>query len=317
MNTTKTILKGRFDFANQKTFDKAMKQSLHRREVYFKQDVCLKENQGFDEEKGNFTVDLTMGLLTDKTLRNSISYLENICQFAINGEVNVWIVEAGKLVNEFTVVPNNEEKESIRIYNQANVLVNSDPAKAVELFTTLLTNNDPNPFNYVKRGKAYLNLNEPEHALRDFTKAIEAYPEFAEAYTGRGRVWLSQNQIEKAIEDFNQTASFTLSYHPIFWELKLYVASYQSEMGMFEKAINTLSFFVKRKFKTTDPNFRRMSKARYQVALYNYNLGNLAEAAENLKAIESHGLVINKSTEENIKELWLQLNYSDNSFATV
>ena len=55
---------------------------------------------------------------------------------------------------------------------------------------------------YYHRGKAYIRLQEDEHALTDFDEGIKISPTFAEAYLSRGEIYNRQNQLRKAESDY-------------------------------------------------------------------------------------------------------------------
>ncbi len=65
---------------------------------------------------------------------------------------------------------------------------------------------DPNYANaYIGRGGTYGYLSQYERSIEDFNKAIELDPDNAEAYNNRGAAYFYLNQYERAIEDFNKT----------------------------------------------------------------------------------------------------------------
>ena len=55
---------------------------------------------------------------------------------------------------------------------------------------------------YNNRGIAYMSEGEYDCAIKDFTKAIEVKPDFAEGYNNRGVAYAEKSEMESAIEDF-------------------------------------------------------------------------------------------------------------------
>ncbi len=55
----------------------------------------------------------------------------------------------------------------------------------------------------IKRGGAYLNKNDNQCAIDDYTAAIEIAPDNAEAYRGRADVYFNQRNFESAIADYD------------------------------------------------------------------------------------------------------------------
>jgi tetratricopeptide (TPR) repeat protein len=57
---------------------------------------------------------------------------------------------------------------------------------------------------YIDRGRTYLQLDENDRAIADFTKAIELDPEGANAYNHRGVAYTSKLDFDSAIADFDK-----------------------------------------------------------------------------------------------------------------
>jgi len=57
---------------------------------------------------------------------------------------------------------------------------------------------------YYNQGVARLEKGEHDHAISDFTKAIEMRPGFANAYFYRGRAYLRKGEHDRAISDLNK-----------------------------------------------------------------------------------------------------------------
>jgi tetratricopeptide (TPR) repeat protein len=61
--------------------------------------------------------------------------------------------------------------------------------------------NENAKYVYLNRGWASLYNNDPESAIKDFSKAISIDPKLAEAYYGRGNGWLNKRDPQRALED--------------------------------------------------------------------------------------------------------------------
>jgi tetratricopeptide (TPR) repeat protein len=61
--------------------------------------------------------------------------------------------------------------------------------------------NENAKYVYLNRGWAYLNSNDPEAALKDFSRTIAIDPKLAEAYYGRGNAWLKKADPQRALAD--------------------------------------------------------------------------------------------------------------------
>ena len=78
----KVILSGHFEFGSKRSFEKALGIYLHKLEKAYKNDVIIKEETAFDEEKFIFSVNRLTGTVIDRTWRNTISVLELLAEFA-------------------------------------------------------------------------------------------------------------------------------------------------------------------------------------------------------------------------------------------
>ena len=66
----------------------------------------------------------------------------------------------------------------------------------------MITIPDPqDPVFYNNRGISYKEKGELDRALKDFNKALELNPDFAEAYNNRGIAYGIKGQVDEAIED--------------------------------------------------------------------------------------------------------------------
>ena len=61
---------------------------------------------------------------------------------------------------------------------------------------------------YLDRGRTYLQQNDNDRAIADFTKAIELDPEGANAYNHRGVAYSSKLEFDSAIADFDKAIQF-------------------------------------------------------------------------------------------------------------
>ncbi|MCI0712942.1 MAG: tetratricopeptide repeat protein [Chloroflexi bacterium] len=61
---------------------------------------------------------------------------------------------------------------------------------------------------YLDRGFAYSNIGNPDEAIRNYTQAIEAQPDYARAYNNRGIIYFDQGDFERAIENFDKAIEF-------------------------------------------------------------------------------------------------------------
>lgn len=61
---------------------------------------------------------------------------------------------------------------------------------------------------YIERGRTYIQQNDNDRAIADFTKAIELDPEGASAYNHRGAAYANKLDFDSAIADFDKAIQF-------------------------------------------------------------------------------------------------------------
>ncbi len=82
-------------------------------------------------------------------------------------------------------------------------------------------------------GVSNLNLNKPEKAYEDFSRAIKIDPTRANGYAGRGNTLNTLGRYEEALEDYNKA----LEIDPELANAYVNRGSAYSHMGQYEKAI--------------------------------------------------------------------------------
>lgn len=102
-----------------------------------------------------------------------------------------------------TALRQNDNEQAIRYFSESLV------AGSLEIYTKASILND--------RGLAYSRIKKHHLALKDFNRAIEAFPEYAKAYNNRGLLLHQLGHHEEAIKDFNRAIalqpSMGVSYH--------------------------------------------------------------------------------------------------------
>ena len=119
---------------------------------------------------------------------------------------------------------------------------------------------------FFNRGIAYRTINDYEHAIMDYDRAIQSYPKFAHAFNDRGNAYFKLGNIEQAINDYDMAISLI----PEFAEAYNNRGFAYRRLGNYAQAINDFSRAI-----DLDPE--------YAVAYYGrgnsyYNLGNLWQA---------------------------------------
>lgn len=98
-----------------------------------------------------------------------------------------------------------------------------DNNSAIERFTMALITEDDTPRFlenladiYFYRASSYLNLEEFQFAVEDYSKAIALKAQFVDAYTSRGMAYALSGDYQKAIQDFNLAIELNPKYSDAF-----------------------------------------------------------------------------------------------------
>jgi tetratricopeptide (TPR) repeat protein len=118
---------------------------------------------------------------------------------------------------------NNQTSDSAVLAKQyldsgKTYLDKNDFDSAIKEFTKVIEINPQDFRGYGARGTAYLGKNDLDSAIRDFTKVIEISPQEVKAYGARGIVYSEKKDFDLAIKDFTKALQITsqdafLYYH--------------------------------------------------------------------------------------------------------
>ncbi len=105
----------------------------------------------------------------------------------------------------------------------------------------ITVSNTRNHISYNNRGIAYSEKGEHDLAIKDFDKAIELNPDYAEAYNNRGNVYDEKGDFEKAVADFNMAINTKSDYAEAYINRGVaYGKNY-----MFDEAVKNLNTAIK------------------------------------------------------------------------
>jgi tetratricopeptide (TPR) repeat protein len=92
---------------------------------------------------------------------------------------------------------------------------------------------------YFERGNAYQILNQPDAALRDFEMAVQIDANFAPAYTAMGMIYVERTDLPKAQSEFSQSIRIqpTIDGYYQRGQIHLGLAQLQPAIDDFDRAI--------------------------------------------------------------------------------
>jgi protein O-mannosyl-transferase len=194
------------------------------------------------------------------------SYVPSIGIFYLAGEGLIFLwnkrlkLLAIILLSVFTVF------FSVKTYARCGVWKND-----VTLWTDVIRFDKTIELAYFLRGGAYMNEKRNDEAIKDFTKAIELKPGFAEAYFNRGVVFIDEKRNDEAIRDFNKAIELKSDCFPAYVNRGIYFGMEKR----YDEAIKDLSKAIELK-----PGY---ALAYYNRGLYNFYSGNKIAACIDLE----------------------------------
>ncbi len=288
MTTYKTIIEGRLEFGNQRTYDQVFKMFEHRLENYYKNDIFVDPEIIFDEEELILTLPREVVQSTDKCWKNTISLLEYIAQFAVAGKVFAWVVEEGVIKSKAKIEPSGDKAAVLEFKKGFELMKNEGKEKeTIQAMDKAITKYERNARAYEIRGFMNIRLKNNSDALRDFTKSIKLNPTSPWPYYGKARVKVMKGEYESAIQELDFAVKKCIPLQSIYWRIRRMKANCYLELGDHKGALLDLKLFVKRKLADDDAINLPWKKDM----CYKYGLA-LAEVGEHKEAIAAFDLAL-------------------------
>lgn len=250
----KVIMSGRLEFGTDRNYQQVVKLYEHRRENYFRADVLFRAEQLFNDELMLLEVPRFIGTTTDKVWRNTISLLEQVADYAIAGDFNLWLLQEGTAPEHWLIEPKGD-KTAVRAYLEGRQLTQETGreedahkalSQAIEKFAR-------HALAYERRGAVNLRLKNYEDALYDYNKSIHINPNKPEAYHGRGLIAAMREDWKAAIADMELAMAKSIPHQVIFWRACLAKADYMVQTGQLAEAAKAYKMILVRDFPTGHP----------------------------------------------------------------
>ena len=130
------------------------------------------------------------------------------------------ITEARKLMDEILTTTKNKNPLALWAIARANIdSKNGDIQWALELLEQAAKKDKKNPAIYVAMGDAYRKLMDGSNAVVNYTKALNADKNYAEAIYNQGKIYKTQNNPEIFLDYFERAVQADSNYAPALYEL--------------------------------------------------------------------------------------------------
>ena len=286
--TYKTIFSGRLEFGNSRSYSKVLKMFEHRAENYYRSDILLDPEVIFDENSQTLNVPRFIAQSTDKSWKNTINLLEYVADYAVAGDMSVWMVENGQILHHRVIEPQSD-KVAVQAFLQGRKLIKESgkETEAKEALSRAIEKFERHALAYERRGHVNYLLRNYDDALYDFSKSIDINPGIPEPYMGRARVKIAANDLQGAITDLEKAIKKSIPLQPIYWKARRLKSECHMTLEEYDKVVFELKLFTKRQFNADNPNFEWRKSA-----FFNYGKALLAQ--ENYKeAVDAFSEALN------------------------
>ena len=265
MDTFKVIFSGRLEFGNSRSYEKVVKMFDHRRENYYKNEILLSVEESFCESSNALNVPRYITKSSNKWWKNTMNLLEYVAQYAISGDLSIWMVDNGQILKHEMIEPKGD-KAAIQSFLIGRELVDESgrEEEAKVALSNAIEKFARHAKAYERRGYVNFKLGNFKDAVYDYTKSIDINANNAEAYYGRAAIRKAENDYAAAIPDYELAVKKSIPLQPLYWQARFNKAVCHSQIEDFEGVVNELKFFTKRAFTEDNPNFKFRRKAWFE-----------------------------------------------------
>jgi len=280
----KTIIQGRLEFGNQKSYDKVTKMFLQRVETYYKTDVLFKFEEVFKEEDFSLEIPRYVNQITDKAFRITTSLLGYCAQFAVAGSIRAWLIKEGDIVGFETLEPDSDKGAVQSFVRGRNLVkVKGKEEEALKSLTLAIERYDRHAQAYERRAKVNFMMKNYHDALRDYNKCIGIDPSIPTAFYGKAKIHIIREEWDEAILNLEESIKKSIALQTLYWKSRRLKAECHIQKKEWTKAAFDLKLFTNRKYEKDNPNAIWLRWALYHYGLV---LLELEEAPEALQAFD-------------------------------
>lgn len=281
----KTIIQGRIEFGNEKTFEKAKRMYVTRTENYYKNDVLFTLEEIFFEEDYHLSIPRFVKQVYDKAYKNTAALLEYIVQFGVSGELNMWLLEEGKILHSSRMEPDSD-KVAVQSYIRGKNLIDEKgkEEEAIKLLNKAIEKYDRHAQAYERRARVNFLLKKDHDAMRDYKKSLGLDPDNPYAYFGMADVHIRKEEFSEAADALGLAIKKSVALQEIHWKSRKQKGKIHLMLKEYEKAKFELKLFANRKFPEDHPNYKLKNDAFFD---YGIALMELEEYNEAVLAFET------------------------------
>lgn len=259
----KTIISGRLEFGNAKSYGKVIRMYEQRVENFYRTaELLVKGEEIFDEASFTLHIPRMVTQAHDKSWQNTMDLLEYVAQFAVAGDLQAWMTDQGKVLKHQVVEPSSD-KAAVQAYLKGRELIEAagQEKEARRILSEAIEKYERHALAYERRGYVNFLLKNYADALYDYSKSIDINPNNPEPYFGRAVVKMLQEDLKSAIADLDQAIKRSIPLQPIYWKARRMKGECHLRLEDAVGAINELKLFTARNFNREDSNYKWRQKA--------------------------------------------------------
>ncbi len=264
----KTIIQGSIAFGNEKSFEKAKRMYITRAESYYKNDLLFEADEIFIEDGFMLHIPRFVKQVYDKAFKNSSALLEYIVQFGVSGELNMWLLEEGKILLFKNLEPESD-KVAVQSFIKGKELAEQTgkEEEAMKALNKAIEKYDRHAQAYERRARVNFLLQKEHDALRDYKKSIGIDPDNPYAYFGKSEVHYKKEELEEAIENLGMAIKKSVALQAIHWKSRRLKGKLHLSLEQYKEAEFELKLFNKRVFPPDNPLNKYKSEAAFEYGL--------------------------------------------------
>lgn len=263
------------------------KQYEYRAENHHRGNLMYSEEEIFVPEELAMNIPRKVGQVMEKSFKNTAGLLEYCAQFAITGNIVMWLIDENGVRAHAHIEPKSE-KSAVQLYLKGKSFKDEGlHEEAIETLTKAIDKYDRHSMAYERRAKVNYMLKKFSDAKRDYNKSIAIDTNNPHAYYGRAKVYMINEEWEEAIADFNSCISKSFALQQIYWKSRRLKSKCHHQLKQYKDMAFDLGLFTKRPFDegTNNHFWKRWAWMHYAIALieleeYETAISSLTKAME-------------------------------------
>lgn len=276
----KVIIQGRLDFGTENTYSKALKLYIQRKEVYYKNEVIFpRHEEHFNDEKFQFLIKRYVQLSSDKYWMNTVHLLANLAQYAISGEIKMWMMNEGKAIKSEVLAPDSE-KSIVAAYKKALKILDDSTKKPqlMKLLDTILEKYPTHPQALAMKGRVYAREKDAKKAFKFFDLALTADEDNYRALLWKGKFLMQLERYEDALKILKTSVEKSVAQEPIHWVGRRLKGLCNYKMERWEDCAFEWRLIAKKEFPKGDSNYYWKRAVMVGLGKASMQLGRKGEA---------------------------------------